>query len=184
MPYTTSGGSNLAVSHHNDTIAVYGHDTINSAVGHDTIYQLGQATVFGSFAPAHADPGHGSGNTTMLGGASPTEFVGGLGQHSILGGFSPASFTAPGQDSAIGGAGSNVFEFLSGQHDGQHVITNFVSGQDKLYLEGYSLSYLQQHGEINSHGGNTYISLDSGKTTIELKGVSSLHSSDITTHKP
>ncbi|HWW19398.1 MAG TPA: hypothetical protein VNZ06_01220, partial [Steroidobacteraceae bacterium] len=88
------------------------------------------------------------------------------------------------QESAFGGAGANVFEFLADQHGGQHVITNFVSGQDKLYLEGYSLSYLQQHGEVSSHGGNTYISLDSGKTTIELKGVSSLHSSDITTHKP
>jgi hypothetical protein len=76
-----------------------------------------------------------------------------------------------------------VFEFLSSEKGGQHVVQNFVSG-DQLYVEGHSLSYLQSHGDIKSHGGNTYISIDGGKTTIELQGVKSLSSSDITTHKP
>ena len=63
---------------------------------------------------------------------------------------------------------------------GQHVIKNFVSG-DQLYIEGYSLSALQS--DISTHGGNTYISIDGGKTTIELEGVTHLKASDITTNK-
>ena len=66
---------------------------------------------------------------------------------------------------------------------GQHVIQNFVSGQDQLYIEGHSLSWLQSHHDISTSGGNTYISIDGGKTTIELQGVTSLNPSDVTTHK-
>ena len=83
-----------------------------------------------------------------------------------------------------GGLGHDVFSFLASQHGGQHLITDFTHGQDQLYLEGKSLSYLQSHGDITHSGGNTFISLDGGQTTVELKGITSLTSSDVTTHKP
>ena len=53
---------------------------------------------------------------------------------------------------------------------------------DQLYIEGLSYNALQ--GDISYKGGNTFISIDGGKTTIELVGVKHLNSSDITTHKP
>jgi len=103
----------------------------------------------------------------MKGGLGPDTFIGGSGMETMT-----------------GGANHNVFEFLASEAGGHHVITNFIGGQDQLYLEGYSLSYLQQHHDIRISGGNTYISLDGGKTTIELQGVTKLDSSDITKHKP
>ena len=84
-----------------------------------------------------------------------------------------------------GGTGQNVFAFV-GDAGGTHIITNFVSGQDQLYLEGYSLNYLKTHGDIsvNSATHTTTITLDGGSTIIELKGITSLSASDITKHKP
>jgi hypothetical protein len=92
-----------------------------------------------------------------------------------------------GSDTFIGGSGhdtmssvgsKNIFDFVATAKGGQHLITNFISG-DKLNVEGESLSYLQSHHEVSSHGGNTYITLDGGKTTIELLGVKSLKSTDL-----
>ncbi len=87
-----------------------------------------------------------------------------------------------GGDSLAGGAGKNVFEFLSGDAGGHHTITNFVS-QDQLYVDGYSLSYLAAQHDISVQGGNTFINIDGGKTSIELKGFTGLNSSEIVTHK-
>ncbi len=87
-----------------------------------------------------------------------------------------------GAQTLTGGTGSTLFEFLGNETGGQSTITNFVS-TDKMYVEGYSLSYLQAHHDISTQGGNTYISIDGGKTSIELKGFTGLNSSEITTHK-
>jgi Ca2+-binding RTX toxin-like protein len=121
---------------------------------------------------------------TLVGSAAPTEFIGGTGTTSMVGGKHADTFIGgSGHDTMIGGKGHDLFEFVSGEKGGKHLIKDFVSGQDHLYLEGHTLSYLQQHGEISTHGGNTYISLDGGKTSIELQGVTHLNSSDITTNK-
>ena len=118
---------------------------------------------------------------TLLGSAAPTEFVGGTGCTSMVGGKGSDTFIGgSGHETMVGGKGHDLFEFLSADKGGQHLIKDFVSGQDQLYLEGHTLSYLEQHGEISTHGGNTYISLDGGKTTIELQGVTHLKGSDIT----
>ncbi len=86
--------------------------------------------------------------------------------------------TGQSQETMVGGSGANLFQILS-QHTGNtHIIQNFVSGQNQLYVEGHSLAYLQQHHDISTHGGNTYISLGGG-TTLELQGVTTLKSSDI-----
>ena len=179
-----------------------GMDTINLYTGDDTIFEQGHATVngssYGSFGGATIAGGElkvvqadgfvkdtaVSGTMTLLGSAAPTQFIGGTGSTDMIGGSGSDTFVGgSGYDTMTGGSGSNVFEFLKSEAGGQHVITNFVSG-DQLYVEGESLSFLQSHHDISVSGGNTYISIDGGSTTIELKGVTSLSSSDIITHKP
>jgi Ca2+-binding RTX toxin-like protein len=179
-----------------------GHDTIDLNLGNTTIYEQGSATVrgnvgVGTFGSATVVGGqldiihsHGvtediavSGKMTLMGVGSPTEFVGGTGSSVFQGGAGNDTFVGgSGSDTMIGGSGKNLFEFLKSEQGGQHVITNFVAG-DKLYIEGHSLSYLQSHNDIHTSGGNTYISIDGGQTTIELKGFTGLNSSDVTTHK-
>ncbi len=125
-----------------------------------------------------------NGNVTLLGGAHCTQFVGGTGSVVMQGGTGNDTFVGgSGQATMTGGSGHNVFEFTSQGVGGKDVITNFVAGQDKLYVEGQSLCYLQSHGDVTVSHGNTYITLDGGKTTVELKGFTGLSSHDITTHK-
>ncbi len=207
----TLGQGTIHVGDGKDTISLYGpssvtetgksgHDTITLGFGNDTVFEAGHATVTGAFGSASVDGGvvsfvnsgwqtHAeiaiSGNVTLIGGEYANQFVGGTGKTVMEGAFGPDTFVGgSGHDTMIGGHGANVFEFLASEAGGQHVITNFVGGQDQLYLEGQSLSYLQAHHDITVSGGNTYISLDGGKTTLVLKGITNLTSSDITTHKP
>jgi Ca2+-binding RTX toxin-like protein len=206
---TIFGNANVTLGGGNDTVKTAwqtvitetkhsGHDTITLGFGDDTIHEAGSATIHSSFVSAtikggelaFSHSGHViddvSGKATLVGSSAPTEFVGGSGSTVMKGGS--------GHDTFVGGSGhdtmtgfdhssGNVFEFLSSEKGGQHVVTNFVSG-DQLYIEGHSLSYLQSHLDVSTHHGNTYISIDGGKTTIELKGFTGLNSSDITTHKP
>ena len=125
-----------------------------------------------------------SGNATLLGGSHATQFVGGTGNVVMQGGTSNDTFVGgSGHATMTGGSGQNLFEFTSHGVGGTDVITNFVSGQDHLYLEGQSLSYLQSQGDVTVSHGNTWITLDGGKTTIELKGFTGLSGHDVTTHK-
>jgi len=114
----------------------------------------------------------GSGSTLMRGGAGNDTFVGGKGSTVMRGGSGNDTFVGgSGHDTMTGGSGHNVFEFLASKEGGQHVITNFVAS-DQLDVEGHSLDYLLSHHEVTTRDGNTYISVDGGKTTIELHGVS------------
>jgi Ca2+-binding RTX toxin-like protein len=111
-----------------------------------------------------------SGKMTLLGGSAPTEFIGGAGSAVMKGGSGSDTFIGgSGHDTMTGGSGQNLFEFLTSGKGGQHVITNFVAS-DQLNVEGHTLAYLLAHGEVTTRDGNTYISIDGGKTTIELKG--------------
>jgi Ca2+-binding RTX toxin-like protein len=181
-----------------------GHDTINLGTGNDSIYEQGSATVTGAFSNGSFGqatvaggvlevvhtPGHSysvtediavSGKMTLIGSAAPTEFVGGPGATYMIGGAGNDTFIGgSGHDTMVGGSAQNLFEFGKDEEGGQHLIKNFVSGEDQLVVEGHSLSYLKQHGDISTHGGNTYISIDGGKTTIELQGVATLKASDLT----
>jgi Ca2+-binding RTX toxin-like protein len=152
----------------------------------------GQATIQGGIYPEQMHGGTGS--TTMLGGFGPDTFFGGAGSSLMQGGFGPDSFVGGqgsdtmiagfGNDTMVGGhkgAGGDVFAFTGGSF-GHDVVKNFISGQDQLYLDGHTLSYLESHHDITTKNGNTTIHL--GATTIELQGVTHLSSSDITTHKP
>ena len=61
------------------------------------------------------------------------------------------------------------------------VITNFVAGQDTLTVDGHSLQYLLQNGDVHSmQDGSTMISLDGGQTTVTLQGIA-MHS--LVSHK-
>ena len=184
----------------------HGHDSIyTGATGSDTIFAQGTAIVSGPqgsfYEYGYATVSGGqldidykdgvvtktavSGNQTLLGGLVPTELVGGSGNSFLNGGFGgPDTFIGgTGHTTMTGGDGSNLFEFLKQGSGGTTVITNFTYGQDQLYLEGKSLSYLQQNGDVSVSGGNTTITLDGGKTSIELQGVTSLRPWDVTTHK-
>jgi Ca2+-binding RTX toxin-like protein len=177
-----------------------GRDTIHIGTGTTTIYEQGHATVTGPYSKGafgsatifggvlKVSESHGvtketavSGKMTLLGSAARTEFIGGKGTTSMVGGKGNDTFIGgSGHDTMVGGKGHDLFEFIKADKGGKHLIKDFVSGQDKLYLEGHSLSYLEKHGEVSTHGGNTYISLDGGKTTIELLGITHLKDSDIT----
>jgi Ca2+-binding RTX toxin-like protein len=202
-------GSGVIIQNNSST--EIGHDTINLGHGSDSISEAGQATVHGAFGSAtieggrfeflqgpegpHAgsagDPSHIlyqevalSGSATLVGGDHSVQFVGGTGSVIMRGGTGNDTFVGgSGHDTMTGGTGHNLFEFSNLTKGGNAVITNFVAGHDKLYLEGQSLSYLQSHGDITVSHGNTYISLDGGHVTVELKGFTNLTSQDITTHK-
>jgi Ca2+-binding RTX toxin-like protein len=181
-----------------------GHDTINLGKGQDTITEAGRATVYGSFGSVTIQggtlqtlhQGHGSGHdpfyqaaaltghATLVGGTHCTQFVGGTGSVVMQGGSGNDTLIGgSGHATMTGGSAHNLFEFTSQGKGGVDVITNFVSGHDKLYLEGLSLSYLQSQGDVKVDHGNTFITLDAGKTVIELKGFTNLTSHDVTTHK-
>ncbi len=112
-----------------------------------------------------------NGAATLLGGSNATQFIGGSGSVVMQGGSGNDTFMGgSGEATMTGGTGNNLFDFGFAAKGGTTVITNFVSGHDQLYLEGQSLSYLQSSGDITVSHGNTYIALDGGQTTIELKG--------------
>ena len=87
-----------------------------------------------------------------------------------------AGGTSFGSESVIGTSPANLLA-------GSPVITNFLSGAEKLVVSNNAVSYLTKPDVSSTHGGNTLISLDGGKTTIEMVGVSSdLKNTDLT-HK-
>lgn len=175
-----------------------GHDTIYTGTGNSVVYEQGLATVHGAFGALDIYGGsmevkyyNGvpvesvlSGHATLIGGATDPEFLAGPGTSYMQGGTGNDTFVGgSGHATMIGGTGQNLFEFITKESGGQDIIKNFVAGHDQLYVEGYSLSYLESHHDISTHGGNTYITIDSGQTTIELQGVSTLKASDFTTIK-
>jgi Ca2+-binding RTX toxin-like protein len=179
-----------------------GRDTIHVGTGTTTIYETGSATISGTSHSAFgsatlvggelkvtASEGVAtdialSGKATLIGTSARTRFVGGSGSASMVGGKRDDTFIGgSGHDTMVGGHGADLFEFTKPNAGGTHLIKDFVSGQDRLYVEGDTLSYLKSHHDITTQGGNTYISLDGGKTTIELQGVTNLKDSDITPHK-
>jgi Ca2+-binding RTX toxin-like protein len=197
IEHGSAGHDTINLGTGNYTIYEQGHATVTGAFGSATIsggtleitQTGGQGQDHGhghghAFGDSSVTEGTLSGKTTLLGSTAHVEFVGGAGSAYMKGGAGNYTFIGgSGHDTMIGGTGHNLFEFLSTEKGGQHLIKNFVAGQDQLVVEGHSLAYLQQHHDISTHGGNTYISIDGGKTTIELHGVTSLNASDFTSHK-
>jgi hypothetical protein len=120
------------------------------------------------------------GRSTLLGGAASKSFVA----------AKTASFQAKLPDSTDHGAmfkrqGANFFQYLKGQRGSEHLIKDFVSGHDKVHLQAHTLASIKSSSDssISSHGGNTYISLDGGKTTIELHGVAHMKATHFTQNR-
>ena len=194
----TLNGSGYILEH-----GATGNDTINLGSGRDSITEAGTATVHGSFGAATIEGGKfqflGSGSSsnpytelavngkaTLVGGSQSTQFIGGSGSVVMQGGTGNDTFMGgSGQATMTGGSGHNLFVIgCHGGIGGTDVITNFVSGNDQIYLESHSYDWLMSHGDITVSHGNTYIALDGGQTTVELKGFTGLTSSDVTTtHK-
>jgi len=183
---------------------VHGNDTINLGTGRDSITEAGTATVQGSWGSATIEggkfqflgPGASgtnpytefavSGKATLVGGSTATQFVGGSGLTSMQGGSGNDTFVGgSGYTTMTGGSGTNLFAMVGhGAVGGTDVITNFVSGSDQLYLEGNSYTQLMNQHDITTSNGNTFIHLDGGQTTVELKGFTGLTSGNVTTtHK-
>jgi Ca2+-binding RTX toxin-like protein len=180
-----------------------GNDTINLGSGNDSITEAGTATVHGAFGSATIEGGKFqftgkgtdanpykelavNGKATLVGGCHSTQFIGGSGSVVMEGGKGNDTFMGgSGQTTMTGGSGQNLFVIgCHGGIGGTDVITNFVSGHDQIYLESHSYDWLKSHGDITVSHGNTYISLDGGQTTVELKGFTGLTSGDVTTtHK-
>ena len=199
---SVSGAGNIETGSGNDSVQV-GSGRVTVGNGDDTVAAIGLATVTGNFGTARLDGGSIesymttvgskevstavvlSGDVTMLGGCNDALFVGGgLGTNaSMRGGSGNDTFWGgQGNTTMSGGTRANYFEFFASAAGGQHVITNFVSGKNFLYLEGESLDQLQNDEQITVTGGNTIISLDSGQTTITLQGFTSpLKATDIKT---
>lgn len=196
-----TGNDTINLGRGGDTITEAGNATVYGAFGSATItggkfefVQAPSGSGYGSHADA--DDGRGSsghqvfedialsGNATLVGGDHATKFIAGSGSVVMQGGKGSDTFVGgSGHATMTGGSGYNLFDFGSHANGGHDIITNFVAGQDTLYLEGQSLCYLQSHGDITVSNGNTYISLDGGQTTVELKGFTGLSSHDIASHK-
>jgi hypothetical protein len=196
-----TGSGKIIVGSGNDTLTlgsggvIYehgasGHDTINIGSGNATIYEQGYATITGAFGSATISGGGGF-EINQTGGSAQTTSSGSTGQsHSTVSGSS-----GTGHESVISGSGHesvsvvgdhhprqggmerNLFATLANQIGGAH-IKSFVSGIPVLHLEGHTLTYLQPHNDVVTHGGSTYINIAGGKTSIELQGVTTLKASD------
>jgi len=191
----------LTVHGHHKVMPALGNDTVASGsrsmkvvlgVGHDTVAPLGPPTSALGRAALPASPVVHS--TAMAQGPAAVSNTA-LGQMTLLGGagreFSSGATVVglngeakavervsrmTGHDTMLGGKNTDTLGFLKGQHGSAHLIQDFVTGQSKLHLTGASLDSLKSAHDaaVSSHGGNTYISLDGGKTTIALHGIAHL----------
>jgi Ca2+-binding RTX toxin-like protein len=123
-----------------------------------------------------------NGQATLLGGSQSDQLIGGSGSVVMQGGTGNDTFMGgSGMATMTGGTGQNLFDFGFQAKGGTSVITNFVQGHDQLYLEGQSFSQLQS--EVTVQNGNTYINLDGGQTTVELKGFTGHLTANDISHK-
>jgi len=175
-----SGNDTLTLGH-SGTITehgVSGHDTIHiGSTGVYTITEQGHATVTGAFGSATI-----SGGTLKIvevPGQAPREIVTG-GHVTLIGAGSTGTSAGSGSTHTQGGAGHdtltgsssghNLFNFL--HHDSsQHLLKNFVAGENHLFVAGHSLNYMQNMKDITLHADKTVIGMDGGRTMIELHGV-------------
>jgi len=143
-----------------------GNDTVWLGSGNDTIASARSATVFGGSGALDFSGGRGA--DSVLAGTGRATILGGGGHDTIVGG----SF----RDTLVGGAGRDVFRFAATAAGGQHVVTDFVHGIDKIDLSGggYSMADIAQ---TSVHAGSTVIRLQDG-TQITLKNFTHLQNSD------
>jgi Ca2+-binding RTX toxin-like protein len=164
-----------------------GNDLLFLGSGDDTVVEAGAATVNGGkgqllFQGGAGDESvrAGSGDATLFGGSGHDFFAAGSGFTTMIAGTGDDTFVGGSHSDLMDGQGakSNVFEFDKSAPGGFHVITNFTEGRDKIDLVGYDTTSAFNHA--HAIGGNTVITLDSGKTEIVLTGFTGLQKSDFT----
>lgn len=163
-----------------------GNDTVWLGGGNDTIASARSATVHGGTGALNFSGGGGadsvlagSGKATILGGAGFDTIIGGNGLMRADGGMGADLLVGGSQrDTLTGGAGRDVFRFAATAAGGQHMITDFVHGADRIDLSGggYTMADIAQ---TSVHAGSTVIRLQDG-TQITLKNFTHLQSSDFT----
>ncbi len=120
---STDGGV-IYVGTGNDTAhGASGRDTIGGGAGDDMLNGAGGDDVLYGAAGADTLQG-GDGNDVVFNGTGADTVDGGAGDDTLYGG--------PGNDALTGGAGSDIFTFSPS--NGQDVVTDFTTGQDKLDL--------------------------------------------------
>jgi hypothetical protein len=181
---------------------VAGHDTIHVGTGNYIINEQGSATVTGAFGTAtisHAtleifqtggqervvvlpyghdsQLGSGSGFVGSGSGSSGStghNTVSSSSGHSTSSGHNSVTSSSS-HGSTTAASGSKSFDFLREEKGGQHVIKNFVSGENHLFIDGHTLPFVANAHDISGHGPNTVIAMDHGRTTIELHVSTSFH---------
>jgi Ca2+-binding RTX toxin-like protein len=147
-----------------DVYALGGDDVISGGGGADRISgNDGNDTLSG-----------GSGDDVLRGGSGDDVLDGGRGEDTLNGGSGNDILTGGnGSDRLIGGAGSDTFRFgekavaesLSGVYD---EIVDFVQGQDKLAVKGYTFS----DNTLVTFGANNTANFDfdgNGKTDFSVR---------------
>lgn len=148
---STSGGQSTQVSPHDHSaaskllgkVAGGGSDTISLGKGGDTITSAGSATLHGGAAGSSAE--------SVMSGAGAATLIGASGANSILG--------------SSGAPAHGAFSFDTVQVGGTNLIGSFVSGDS--VASGFSVGVGPK--EALATGGQSQVSLDDGKTVINIK---------------
>jgi Ca2+-binding RTX toxin-like protein len=166
--FIRTGGGNVLVN-------VLGTDTVYTGAGADVVETEGTATVHAGagltvFTDKDASGGH---SNKVVGGTGTLIAYSGLGDDTFVGGSGGSFFRD---------AGSGHVDFkIRATVTGTTVISGFITdgaSHDTLQLAGYTgLTTSGVLAAVTQIGGSSYIHL--GTTTIELVGVTTLNSSDI-----
>ena len=112
-------------------------DVLTGGTGADEIYGEGGNDQLEGGAGEDALFG-GNGNDVLVGGSGGDQLEGGVGDDALFGGIGADQLIAGlGDDILTGGDGDDIFVFNQG--NGSDVITDFVSGEDSIDLNGISL---------------------------------------------
>jgi Ca2+-binding RTX toxin-like protein len=185
--HATTGVEVVQSGHGSLNFVGAGNDLLYLGSGDDTVVEAGSATVHGGKGQLWFQGGAGnesvqagSGDATLFGGSGHDFFRAGSGFTTMIAGTGDDTFVGGSHSDLMDGQGakSNIFEFDKSAHGGFHIITNFTAGRDKIELVGYDTTTAFDHAQ--AIGGNTVITLDSGKTEIVLTGFTGLHKSDLT----
>ena len=145
---TVNGNSNANIIY-----GSYAKDEIYGGAGNDILYGFGgNDNLFGE-----------AGNDTLNGGAGNDLLRGGAGNDSLYGNDGDDLLDGDsGNDTLIGGAGNDTFRYYNGE--GNDVITDYVAGEDKIYIASGSISSVSVKGSdvIYKIGSNT-LTVKNGK---------------------
>lgn len=142
-----------------------GKDTLRGNQGHDLLFGgQGGDTLFGN-----------RGNDSLVGNRGADELLGGLGDDILKGGNGSDMLEGGhGKNRLVGGNGADTFKIA--QNGGLDLIADFVSGTDKLNLQG-SLSFKDVSFNETQKGNALLVSVE-GTAIARVVGVTELTAAD------